>query len=81
MLTLCFALVVSQSGVRTSGVILTTAIRLYDLDYNVYIISDNVIETAPDNGVHASILEKILPKFVGIQVVSSAQALEALGRS
>jgi len=60
---------------------LTTAIRLFDLDYNVYIISDNVIETAPDDGIHQSILEKILPKFVGIQVISSEQALEALSRS
>ena len=75
------AVIVVQSGVRTSGVILTTAIRLYDLDYNVYIISDNVIETAPDNGIHASILENILPKFVGIQVISSDQAMAALERS
>jgi nicotinamidase-related amidase len=75
------ALILLQSGVRTSGVILTTAIRLYDLDYNVYIISDNVIETAPDNGIHKSILERILPKFVGMQVISSEQALAALERS
>ena len=60
---------------------MTTAIRLYDLDYNVYIISDNVIETAPNNGIHASILENILPKFVGIQVISSDQAMAALERS
>lgn len=60
---------------------MTTAIRLYDLDYNVYIISDNVIETPPDNGINKSILEEIFPKFVGMQVISLEQAKGALERS
>lgn len=60
---------------------MTTAIRLYDLDYNVYIISDNVIETPPDNGINTSILEEIFPKFVGMQVISLEQAKGALERS
>jgi len=70
-----------QSGVRTSGVILTTAIRLFDLDYNVYVISDNVIETPPDNGIHETILQNILPKFTGTNIISLQQAKEALARS
>lgn len=70
----------SQSGVRTSGVILSTAYRLFDLNYNVFVISDNVIESAPDNGINKAILEGIIPKLPA-NVISLQQALGALSRS
>lgn len=69
-----------QSGTRTSAVILSTALRLFDLNYNVYVISDNVIETAPDNGIHKTVLEYVLPKDQ-LNVISLQQALGALNRS
>ncbi len=72
---------VSKSGIRTSGVILSTAYRLFDLNYRVYVISDNVIETAPDNGIHKAILEGIIPKLGGANVISLQQAIRALSSS
>lgn len=69
------------SGIRTSGVILSTAYRLFDLNYNVYVISNNTIESAPDTpGIDAAILEGILPKLPA-NVITIEQALSALGRS
>lgn len=69
------------SGVRTSGVILSTTYRLFDLDYKVYVISNNTIETPPDTpGINAAILEGVIPKLPA-QVISVEQAIEALGRS
>ena len=73
-----------QSGVRTSGVILSSAYRLFDLNYKIFVIADNVIESAPDNGIHKAILEGIIPKLGGAngaQVISLQQAIGALGRS
>ncbi|KAK4695173.1 hypothetical protein P7C70_g8602, partial [Phenoliferia sp. Uapishka_3] len=69
------------SGIRTSGVIITTALRLFDLDYKVFVIADNVIETAPNTaGIHAAILEGILPKLPAT-IISLKQALQALNSS
>lgn len=69
------------SGIRTSGVILSTVYRLFDLNYNVYVISNNTIESAPDTpGIDAAILEGIIPKLPA-NVISIEQALSALGRS
>jgi len=69
------------SGIRTSGVIISTAMRLFDLNYKVYIIADNVIETGPDMGINQAILEGILPKMPVAGVISLEQAIAALGRS
>ncbi|KAF5525743.1 hypothetical protein CGCA056_v003914 [Colletotrichum aenigma] len=32
------------SGITLSGVVMSTVYRLFDLDYNIYVISDNVME-------------------------------------
>ncbi|XHG08638.1 hypothetical protein AWENTII_011731 [Aspergillus wentii] len=64
------------SGIRTSGVVLSTAYRLFDLDYNVYVISDNTIEPK-DSEINDFILEKILPKMP-VKVISLNQAINAL---
>lgn len=69
------------SGVRISGVILSTVYRLFDLDYDVYVIANNTIETPPDTpGINAAILEGVIPKLPA-KVISVEQAIEALGRS
>jgi hypothetical protein len=47
----------------------------------VYVIADNVIETAPDKGIHKAILEGIIPKLGGANVISLAQAMGALALS
>ncbi|KAL2855371.1 Isochorismatase-like protein [Aspergillus pseudoustus] len=67
------------SGLRTSGVLLSTAYRLFDLDYFVYVIGDNTIQPdAPK--VKETILEDILPGLP-VTVITLQEALEALGNS
>ncbi|GAB7361704.1 hypothetical protein MBLNU230_g1751t1 [Neophaeotheca triangularis] len=69
------------SGIRTSGVILNTAYRLFNLDYTVYVVANNTIETPPDSpGINAAILEGIIPKLPA-DVITLDQALCALERS
>lgn len=61
--------------------ILSTAYRLFDLNYNVYVIADNVIESAPDTpSINQAILEGIIPKLPA-NVITLDQAIAALGRS
>ncbi|KAK5117249.1 hypothetical protein LTR62_005866 [Meristemomyces frigidus] len=69
------------SGIRTSGVIISTAYRLFDLDYKVYVIANNTIETPSDKpAINTNILEGILPK-VPINVITIEQAMAALNAS
>lgn len=68
------------SGIRTSGVIVSTAYRLFDLNYNVYVISDNVIETPPSGDlVNEGVLTAI--SKLPANVITLDQAIAALGRS
>ncbi|PLB53941.1 Isochorismatase hydrolase [Aspergillus steynii IBT 23096] len=69
------------SGIRTSGVILATALRLFDLDYNVYVISNNTIEPDPSGDkIQNSILYDIFPK-IPVKVITLEEALEGLKAS
>ncbi|KAF4554983.1 Hypothetical protein D9617_3g020520 [Elsinoe fawcettii] len=69
------------SGIRTSGVIISTAYRLFDLDYKVYVIANNTIESPPDTpDINNNILSGILPKLP-VDVITIEQALGALNRS
>ncbi|KAL8286904.1 hypothetical protein RQP46_003910 [Phenoliferia psychrophenolica] len=69
------------SGTRTSGVIISTAYRLFDLDYKVYIISDNVIEAVSDPlHINKAILEGAIPKLPA-NVITLDQAMRALNAS
>ncbi|KAJ5913988.1 cysteine hydrolase family protein [Penicillium tannophilum] len=69
------------SGVRTSGVMLITAQCLFDLDFNVYIIANNTIETGSDAAItNDAILQGILPKMP-FNVITVEQAIDALPRS
>ncbi|KAF2094864.1 Isochorismatase hydrolase [Rhizodiscina lignyota] len=69
------------SGIRTSGVILSTAYHLFDLDYKVYVIANNTIESPPDTpGINDAILAGIIPKLPA-NVITLDQALAAIARS
>ncbi|KAE9982440.1 hypothetical protein BLS_006020 [Venturia inaequalis] len=69
------------SGIRTSGVILSTVYRLFDLNYNVYVIGENAIETPP-NGleVDKAIKQGVISKLPAT-VITLTQGLAALKRS
>lgn len=60
---------------------MSTAYRLFDLNYKVYVISNNTIET-PSNvpGIDAAIKEGVIPKLPA-DVITLEQAIAALGRS
>ena len=71
------------TGLRTSGVVLSTAYRLYDLDFEVVVVSDCTLETPVGNSsdvVQEAILgtDGILSKL-GVSVVSLEEAVAALG--
>ncbi|PYH94634.1 cysteine hydrolase family protein [Aspergillus ellipticus CBS 707.79] len=70
------------SGLRTSGVVLSTAIRLFDLNYQVYVISNNTFETSSTYSSQNQkiILEGILP-LLPVNVITIEQAIDALSRS
>ncbi|KAJ5226126.1 cysteine hydrolase family protein [Penicillium chermesinum] len=69
------------SGIRTSGVVLSTAMRLFDLDFKVYVIANNTIETGDDaTAINNVILRGILPKMP-LDVITIEQAIDALSRS
>ncbi|SPO06530.1 probable cysteine hydrolase family protein [Cephalotrichum gorgonifer] len=70
------------SGLSLSGVVMSTIFRLFDLDYNIYVISDNVLELPPDQHPEMSktMLGTLLPKM-NVRVISIDEALEALERA
>lgn len=70
------------TGLRTSGVILDTAYRLYDMDFNVYVVKDCSFETpagAASEAIQSAILGAggVVEKMGGT-VVSLKEALGAL---
>ena len=67
-----------QSGLSLSGVVMSTIYRLFDLDFNIYVIADTVLEPMDHNAdVSKVMLDILLPK-TGVQVISLDQALHAL---
>lgn len=71
-----------QSGLSLSGVVMSTIYRLFDLDYNIYVISDNVIELPVDQNEAFSkvMLRQLIPKM-NLRVISLDEALVALENS
>ena len=61
---------------------MSTIYRLFDLDYNIYVIKDNVLELLvyQTPKISETLFETILPKM-NIKVVSIAEALGALENS
>ncbi|KAL2109723.1 hypothetical protein VUR80DRAFT_2089 [Thermomyces stellatus] len=70
------------SGLSLSGVVMSTIYRLFDLDYNVYVIRDNVLELPPGQHpeVSRAMLDILLPKM-NLRAISIDDALEALEMS
>ncbi|OBT67286.1 hypothetical protein VE03_02623 [Pseudogymnoascus sp. 23342-1-I1] len=70
------------SGLSLSGVVMATIHRLFDLDFNMYVIRDNVIEVPVDQNEAFSkvMLEALMPKM-NIRVISLDEAIQALGHS
>jgi hypothetical protein len=61
---------------------MSTIYRLFDLDYNIYVISDNVVELPVDQTAAFSkvMLDTLLPKM-SLKAISLDEALQALERS
>ena len=61
---------------------MSTVYRLFDLDYKIYVISDNVLEHPVQQTAEISrvMLSTLLPKM-NLQVISIEQALWALEQS
>lgn len=61
---------------------MSTVYRLFDLDYNIYVISNNVLELPPEHNSETSkvMLEILLPKM-NLKAISVEDALQILGRS
>lgn len=71
-----------QSGLSLSGVVMATVYRLFDLDYNVYVIRDNVLELPVEQTAEVAhvMMDILLPKMA-LSVISLEEAIEALRRS
>lgn len=65
-----------------SGVVMSTIYHLVDLDYNIYVISDNVVELPVDHTEEYSrvMLGSLLGKM-HLKVISIEEALQGLNRS
>ncbi|KAL6874263.1 Isochorismatase-like protein [Trichoderma longibrachiatum] len=70
------------SGLSLSGVVMSTVYRLFDLDYNVYVISDNVLElpVSHHEKFAAVLLDSWLPKM-NLKAITFEEAIEALEHS
>lgn len=75
-------LIMLQSGMTLSGVVMSTIYRLFDLDYNIYVIGDNVLELPVDHNAEFKkvMLDTLIPKM-NLEVISLDQALQALEHS
>lgn len=60
---------------------MATIYRLFDLDYNIYVIADNVVEVPADQHEAFSkvMLDTLVPKM-SLRVISLGDALSALGQ-
>ncbi|KAI0839386.1 cysteine hydrolase family protein [Hypoxylon sp. FL0890] len=70
------------SGLSLSGVVMSTVYRLFDLDYHICVISDNVLELPIDHHENYArvILDTLLPKM-NLKVISLDEALRGLAKS
>ncbi|KKP05671.1 hypothetical protein THAR02_02225 [Trichoderma harzianum] len=71
-----------QSGLSLSGVVMSTVYRLFDLDYNIVVIKDNVLEMpVSQHKQFASVyLDHLMPKM-NLKAITLEEALEALEHS
>ncbi|KAI8209841.1 hypothetical protein K4K54_001428 [Colletotrichum sp. SAR 10_86] len=67
------------SGITLSGVVMSTVYRLFDLDYEIYVIPDNVMEFPGDGS--AELRECLLRtqlKNMNVGVIALNEALRML---
>jgi hypothetical protein len=57
---------------------MSTVYRLFDLDYNIYVISDNVVDLPPESS--NGLLDLVLPKM-NLTAISIDDAMRALDAS
>jgi hypothetical protein len=71
-----------QSGLSLSGVMMATVHRLFDLDYNVYVIRNNVLELPVEQTAEVAhmMIDIPLPKMA-LSAISFEETIEALRRS
>ncbi|KAI0172986.1 Isochorismatase hydrolase [Hypoxylon sp. FL1284] len=70
------------SGMSLSGVVMSTIYRLFDLDYNIFVISDNLLDLPPgQNPEHSSAMLNILVSKMNLRVISIGDAIQMLKRS
>ena len=65
-----------------SGVVMATVYRLFDLDFNIFVIRDNVVELPvdqQDKEFSKVLLEAIIPRM-NLRVISLDEAIQALGQ-
>lgn len=61
---------------------MSTVYRLFDLDYNIHVISDNVLDLPPGrNREHSDAMLNILVSKMNLRVISIGEALQMLERS
>lgn len=60
---------------------MATIYRLFDLDYNIFVIADNVVEVPADQHETFSkvMLDTLVPKM-NLKVISLEDALQVLGQ-
>ncbi|KAF0317816.1 hypothetical protein K4K61_010177 [Colletotrichum sp. SAR11_59] len=70
------------SGITLSGVVMSTVYRLFDLDYDIYVISDNVMEFPADGSaeLRRHLLRTQL-KNMNVGVITLNEALKLLESS
>ncbi|KAF4818653.1 hypothetical protein CGCTS75_v011858 [Colletotrichum tropicale] len=67
------------SGITLSGVVMSTVYRLFDLDYSIYVISDNVMESPGDGSAELKeCLIRTQLKNMNVGVITLNEALRML---
>ncbi|OJJ46833.1 hypothetical protein ASPZODRAFT_131722 [Penicilliopsis zonata CBS 506.65] len=69
------------SGISGAGVVLSTAYRLFDLDYRVIVISNNTIDLPPYGDALTDVICNELLPTLDIEVITVDEAIAALNRS
>lgn len=71
-----------KSGLSLSGVVMAAIYRLFDLDYELYVIGDSVLEFPVDQAESvANVMLNILLPKMGLHVITLSEALHALDNS
>ncbi|BCR90913.1 uncharacterized protein ACHE_60799A [Aspergillus chevalieri] len=72
----------TSPGLTLSGVVMSTIYRLFDLDYNIFVIADNVVALPVGQNAEFKkvMLDTLLPKM-NLKAISLDEAIQALCQS